>query len=597
VPNVRAIDLAPTLAFLLGIPGPQNARGKILFNIVQGASSLKEVDVLDISDYHGQLVPLSEAADNLSGGGASNPSFAIAGSAFLKPWFDAYRSEAPNGSFTVAAGDSVGASPPISSFFGDKPTIELQNKMGFDLDGLGNHNFDRGEQYLRNELIPLAKFKYVSANVLDSTTGDTPPEWSKSRVLDFGSFKVAVIGFTNPEAPSLVKPGSFGNFVVTDPLAAVNERASQLGHRNGVAATVAIGHLGAGGPIGPGTTAPNGVLLNPVGPLLDLADGVKGVDAVIGDHTNFQVVSSRSNGVLVTENLSKGARVTRLRLVIDPTTQTVVYKTADFHKPWDIGVTPDAAIQARITELRTQLAPFLGPVIGNATRFIPRSDACNQSAGRTCESLVGDVVTDAMNATYGTNFTITNAGGLRAPLTCPTLDNPDDFCPAYTPPPYPITLGQVYEVLPFGNFVVTVDVNGAELRALLENGVSQMPLVDGRFPQVSGLCFTYDISKSVGSRVVGAVQANADGSCSSTAVDLTSSSNYTIAENDFMAAGGDFYTDFGARAHSDGQLMADVVGSYVKSKGSISPSIQGRITCVKVFNPASTNNCPTITAP
>jgi hypothetical protein len=124
-----------------------------------------------------------------------------------------------------------------------------------------------------------------------------------------------------------------------------------------------------------------------------------------------------------------------------------------------------------------------------------------------------------------------------------------------------------------------------------------MPLVDGRFPQVSGLCFTYDISKSVGSRVVGAVQANADGSCSSTPIDLTSSSNYTIAENDFMAAGGDFYTDFGARAHSDGQLMADVVGSYVKSKGSISPSIQGRITCVKVFNPASTNNCPVITSP
>src|SRR6266511_3691090 len=179
VANVRAIDLAPTLSYLMGVAGPQNARGKILYGITQGGSSLKEVTILDISDYHGQLIPLTETADTLG------PSFTIGGAAFLKPWFDVYRAEAGGNSITVTAGDAVGATPPISSFFGDKPTIEMQNKMGFTLDGLGNHNFDRGEQYLRNELIPLAKFKYVSANILDKTTNDTPPEWSKSRVIDF----------------------------------------------------------------------------------------------------------------------------------------------------------------------------------------------------------------------------------------------------------------------------------------------------------------------------------------------------------------------------------------------------------------------------
>ncbi|MGH2650354.1 MAG: bifunctional metallophosphatase/5'-nucleotidase, partial [Actinomycetota bacterium] len=123
--------------------------------------------ILDISDYHGQLIPLSEAADTVG------PSFGIGGAAFLKPWFDAYRAENPTATLTVAAGDSVGATPPISNFFGDKPTIELMNMMGFDLDGLGNHNFDRGQQYLRNELIPLANFKFVSANILD-VAGETP---------------------------------------------------------------------------------------------------------------------------------------------------------------------------------------------------------------------------------------------------------------------------------------------------------------------------------------------------------------------------------------------------------------------------------------
>ena len=76
---------------------------------------------------------------------------------------------------------------------------------------------------------------------------------------------------------------------------------------------------------------------DPTGPIVDLADTLTGVDAVLGDHTDFQVVSHRSNGVLLTENRSKGIRFTRIRLVVDSSQQRVVYKTADFHKPWTSG--------------------------------------------------------------------------------------------------------------------------------------------------------------------------------------------------------------------------------------------------------------------
>src|SRR6266542_5650368 len=217
IADVHAIDLAPTLAFLMDIPGPQNARGKILYNLTQNAARYKEITILDISDYHGQLTPLSEAADNLAAPGVS-AAFAIGGSAFLKPWFDLYRSEAPNGSLTIAAGDSVGATPPISNFFGDTPTIEIMNMMGFSADGLGNHNFDRGSAYLRNTLIPLANFPYVSANVIDPTTSDPPAEWSKSYVFTLGGVKVALVGFTNDDAPTLVSPTAFSPFVVTNSL-------------------------------------------------------------------------------------------------------------------------------------------------------------------------------------------------------------------------------------------------------------------------------------------------------------------------------------------------------------------------------------------
>ena len=578
VAGIRAIDMAPTISFLMGYPGPQNARGKILYDLFPTPGKLKEVTILDISDYHGQLIPLSERADTLG------PTFAIGGAAFLKPWFDWYRGEAGGGSITVAAGDSVGATPPISAFFGDTPTIELMNLMGFSADGLGNHNFDRGQAYLRNTLIPLAQFPYLSANVVDAA-GNTPPEWSPSKIFNFEGVKIGVIGFTNDDAPTLVFPGSFDPFHAANSTAAVNAEAARL-KASGIDTIVAIGHLGA--------TA--GTLTAPTGPLVDLADNVTNIDAVIGDHTGQQVLTTRPNGVLVTENLSKGARFTRVRLVVDTSTKAVVYKTADFHKPWNIGVTPDPAIQARIDALNTQLAPILGGVIGSSTKFIPRADQCAHAEGRTCESLVGNVVTDSMRAKYasiGVEFALTNSGGLRADLTCPTTDNPSDFCPAYTPPPYPITRGQVLGVLPFGNIVVTLTVSGAELKTMLENGVSTMPAVAGRFPQVSGLCFTYDIALPAGSRVTGAVREAADGTCTGTPIDLTAASSYKIAENDFMASGGDGYPNFVSRMTTQ-DIMDQVLADYVTANSPLSPVVRaapnGRINCTS----SGATPCPTL---
>ncbi len=369
---------------------------------------------------------------------------------------------------------------------------------------------------------------------------------------------------------------------MTDPLVAVNAEALRLAkQRQRVSAIVAIGHLGA--------TA--GTLTNPTGPLIDLADGAKNVDVVIGDHTNFQVVSERPNGVLAVENLSRGVRFLRVRIFIDLRSHEVVYATSDFHRPWNIGVTPDPTIQARIDELNTELRPILAGEIGSSDRVVPRSDSCGRVDGRLCESLEGNIVTDAMRLTFETDFAITNSGGLRADLTCPTTDSPDDFCPAFTPPPFPITRGQVLGVLPFGNLVATVDVDGAELKTFLENGVSLMPAANGRFPQVSGLCFDYDVAAPAGSRVILAsvVRQAADGSCTGAAVDLTAASMYHIAINDFMAAGGDGYPNVASRAHSR-EIMDQTVADWITANSPLSPAIQGRIVCVGAA-------CPPVTAP
>ena len=591
VKGVRAIDVAPTLAFVLGIPAPQNARGKILYKIVKNTGDLRELTILNVSDWHGQIVPLTEAADSAAVAPATPPTFAIGGSAFLKPWFDIYREEAQGDQhITVMAGDSIGATPPISAFFQDRPAIEMMNRMGIGADGLGNHNFDVNEAFMRGTIAPLANFPFLSSNVVDSS-GNTPAEWQKSKLFRFGrGLDLALIGFTNDDAQLLTRPGAWGPFTIANSTDSVNAEISKYldrrGKRKRAEVMVAMGHLGA--------TA--GSLDAPTGPAVDLADapGIQRLDAVLADHTDQQALSFRPNGVLLTENRSKGLRFTRVRLVADKSSNRVVYKTADFHRPWNIGMTPDPAIQARINELNAQLAPILGTQIGTSSVAVPRADKCGRPDGRLCESRVGNVVTDAMRTTYLTDFALTNSGGLRADLTCPAADLADDFCPAYStgPPPFTITRGSVLGVLPFGNVVVTLSLNGAELKTMLENGVSVMPGANGRFPQVSGLCFTYDIQQAAGSRVTGAVRQGADGSCTGAPIDLTAASTYSMAENDFIADGGDGYPVFRPRMTTR-EIMDEVVADHVSANSPIAAPLQNRIVCAD-SNPAAPPACPTI---
>jgi 2',3'-cyclic-nucleotide 2'-phosphodiesterase (5'-nucleotidase family) len=581
VRGVRQIDIAPTAAFLLDIPGPLNARGKILTKIIEGTRDLQEVTILNVSDWHAQLTPLAEAADNVSSAGALNPTFAIGGAAFIDTWYDLYKADAADGVLKVNGGDSFGgATPPISNFFDDKPAVEIMNMMGIDAEAVGNHSFDRGEQFLRNELIPLADFPVLSANVV-FPNGKTPAEWSPSAVYSLHGEKVGIVGFTTEATPSLLFPGRLGPFEVRQVVPAVQAEVNRL-RSKGVKTIIALGHEGAN----------EGTVTDPSGPLIDIADALHGVDVVMGDHNDVQVLSTRPNGVLVTENRGKGIRFTRVRLLVDRDTGKVEYKTADFHKPWNIGIAPDPAIQAKIDELNTALTPIFATQIGTSTRAIPRSDSCGRGDGRLCESLVGNTVTDSMRTTYGVDFAITNSGGLRADLTCPNPDIPGDFCSSFTPPPFPITRGQNFAVLPFGNIVVTMSVNGAELKTMLENGVSSMPAANGRFPQVSGLCFRYDISAPVGSRVLSAVRQAADGTCTGAAVDLTAATTYTIAQNDFTANGGDGYPNFSSRMVTQ-DFMDQVLANFVTANSPISPSIQGRIVCTT----SGATACPVITAP
>ena len=115
-----------------------------------------------------------------------------------------------------------------------------------------------------------------------------------------------------------------------------------------------------------------------------------------------------------------------------------------------------------------------------------------------------------------------------------------------------------------------------------------MPEIDGRFAQVSGLCFTYDIDGAVGSRIALDGAVFDDGTCTGAAIDLTAGTSYTLAENNFTASGGDDYpVDIGSAATRD--LLVQVAAEYITANSPITPVIGGRITCTA----SGGGTCPT----
>lgn len=537
--------IAGLCLLLLGSCGDShNASVDVNPTAVKGESV--ELQILAVSDWHAQLDPVSVNRTD------------IGGAAQISSYWKADRLANPN-TLTLTAGDAYGASPPLSTFFDEKPAVEAMNLMGFDVDTFGNHNFDRGVGHLQ-EMIDLAKFRYVSANLknLEANLRGVKP----FEIFEIGGVKVGVIGITNPEAPTLVVPGSFGGIEVTDPIpAALKARAAA--QRAGAQVFVAITHLGISGFDASG---------EPFGPLIDFASNVGGFDVIFGDHTDVQFTRIINNA-LVVENRSKGLTYSKVKLSFNTRGNRITARSIDFVTPTSSAVTPDPAIVNMLAPYRTDLAKVFDGKIGVANAVFPRGN----NVERVQEVALGNLITDALRWRYGTQLAFYNGGSIRQSL-------PSSYLPADTSlrrtspgyaagPPYDLVVGDVYSVLPFGNEVLTRTVTGSQLHAMLEHSVGAIPAANGRFGQISGFRFSYDPSFPAGSRVK-AVTLN-DG----TPI-LPDATTYTLATNNFINAGGDGYTMLVDGQGVTREQDAEVVLEYIKDRGTIAPTVEGRITKV-----------------
>lgn len=523
---------------------------------------LKSVQLLQLSDLHGQI--------------EANSSF---GAGLLAANFDADRQANP-ATVAMASGDSIGAAPPISSQFEELPTILAMNEIGFDVATFGNHEHDRSMLHLRS-MIRSSNFQWVASNYsslrgLNAGGGKAAKTFT---IINKGGVKIGFVGMNTSQTVEQVMPGNLdysyaGKKFTVDILdsAAKVEAAASAARKAGADMVVGLVHEGW-------NTNSNG---KAVGPLIDYAKGIKGVDVFYGGHSHL-TYSSVLNGKLTAQVTNAGKQYNRTQVCVDTKANKVLGASNELITTANAKVTSaasaDAGATAVITKYKGDLNAKFDLKIGVVGQRTPI--AGTPPVQRSGEHAFGNWSADVIRAKYGTDFALVNGGGIRDTFPStnykvadPSLRRPGGSSSATV---YDVTLGDIYTVQPFGNSFSTIEITGATLWAALENGVSNYPS-DGRWPHVSGLKFTVDVTKPKGARIV-SVTTTAGKAIPKDAT------KYSLATTDFIAKGGDGYVMFDVLKLQvrdiDAIVLIDALKADMAAGKTTIMSLDGRITVIK----------------
>lgn len=443
------------------------------------------VKIIAFNDFHGQL----EAPGTLRANAATaTPTIPVGGVEWMAAYVDALKAKNPN-NVVVSAGDLIGATPLISALFHDEPTIEAMNRLGLEFNAVGNHEFDEGRQELLRMQnggchpsdsnscqgaavgtpVPFegARFNFLAANVYDSASKNTL--FVPYAIKTFGKVRVAFIGMTLKDTPTIVSPSGVAGLEFADEAATVNALIPKLRAR-GVKAVVVLIHQGGTQPITQAADTINSCIGNlvgtPIAPIVNRLDDE--VDLVISGHThqayNCLVPNKSGRLISVTSANSIGRVLTDIDIGVNPKSGDITTVNAQ-NKLVDrsaTGIVPDAEIAAIVSKYRALAMPIANRVIGEITAAIP--DSAINSAG---ESALGDVIADAQLQATAANdrgnavVAFMNPGGIRAPgLLYPssTAGEGDGK----------VTYGEVFTVQPFGNSLTTLTLSGDQIHILLE---------------------------------------------------------------------------------------------------------------------------------
>lgn len=441
------------------------------------------------------------------------------------------RSErAKNRHVIVAHGGDTLSPSLMSGFDRGKHIVALTNLIAPDIFVAGNHEFDFGRDTFL-ERMREAKFPRYGAN-LRLANGEPVPGHKDRAIFSFDGVKLGLTGIAYEKSARLSSPEDLQFLPCVD----TTKAQAALLRKEGADFVCAVLHCDRGDAFLLQFAQAAELLLT--GHTHDLFIQYDGQTAIV--ESGYDAFYVTCIDVDISVRIRDGRRVTtwwpKFR-VID---------TAD--------VMPDPEVAAAVARYQEDFSRETEVVIAKTEVEL---DSRNATI-RTREAAIGNLFADAMRISMKAEAAIINGGGIRAgKVYAPNSE---------------IRLKDILAELPFNNRVVVVEITGADLLLAMENGLAQVPVPAGRFPQVSGMKVVFDPKLPIRKRMLSLEVAGEP---------MQPERVYRVAILDFLARGGDDYVTLRhakrVTPDADAPLLANEVVNYLKSIGAVKTVAEGRI--------------------
>ncbi|MBM3460619.1 MAG: hypothetical protein FJX76_00770 [Armatimonadetes bacterium] len=468
--------------------------------------------ILHTNDMHGHLLPEVDKK-------IAPETDRVGGAAALAGVIGQERGKYTN--VLLLDGGDIAQGTPISNLFRGKAMLEFMNMVKYDAGTVGNHEFDWGPEAF-TRMVHWAHFPIVCANLVEKKTGTPPTGVKEFIVKKINGVNVGITGLVTPITPTISFPKNVEPFEFL-PAAESMKKVLPKMKEAGAQVIVVVSHLGDEGD-------------------QQLAKEVSGINVIVGGHSHKPLPRPLFVNDTVIVQAGKYMRyLGAVKVAIDRKTWKVVDYTKDdaLIAVVNSKVPIDGRVAALVKKYEDQVAPMMDQRLGEASTDLSKSPAPG-----TTDSPLGNLITDALRWKVTSDIAIYNAGGIRSEINKGA-----------------IKLGDVYTLLPFDNFVVTLSLSGAQIEKLVEQGLKDK---HGTI-QVSGLSFNIDAAGK-------ATDITVDGK------PLDPSKMYRVATVDFLAEGGDGLTVLkeGKDKQID-ELARDVFSAFVRKRTPVAAPESGRI--------------------
>ncbi|MFN2637086.1 MAG: 5'-nucleotidase C-terminal domain-containing protein [Gemmatimonadaceae bacterium] len=397
------------------------------------------------------------------------------------------------------------------------PIIAAMNAMGYDASAIGNHEYNYGVPYL-DSAIRQAKFPFLSANTyrLDPEGVHAYRPWV---IIERAGIKVGIVGATTPGVMLWDADNVRGRLRLGDIIPAVREAVGEVRTAGADIVLVTV-HSGLNEPSSYDTVA-TGVPSENVA--ARIAAEIPGIDLVLYGHSHKEVRGTTIGRTLLIQpkNWATSVDIAHLTVTRVGNMWRVTQKRSDLVQA--AGHPENAAVRAATESVHGEAVAYVTTPIGTTT------ERWSTDSGRVKDTPLIDFILETERKAAGTDLASTAA-----------------FSTDLTVPPGSITIAQVAQLYPYDNTLRAVRISGKQLRDYLEfsaryyrtlpTGTSPLetdPRIPGyNFDIVSGVDYTIDISRPIGSRIA---RLDYKGS------PVRDTDTFTMALNNYRQTGGGGY--------------------------------------------------------